>query len=108
MEEALVSDRQRRFTPLVVLVYQGGISLAAQLLTGPGIALPSSSPLLAELDAAGGAIIIALALKPLKLRDLKPGDLLPALSFAPVLALLFWALGGWLIVCPTCTLSSSA
>jgi len=82
------------FAAAVVLVYQGGISLAARLLTGPGTVLPASSPLLAELDAAGGAILIALGLKLLKLRDLKAGDLLPALAFGPLLALLFHTLGG--------------
>ena len=81
------------FSALVILVYQGGISLAARFFAGTTVAVSAASPPLAELDAAGGVILIALALKLLKLRDLKAGDLLPALAFAPALAVLFHAFG---------------
>jgi len=78
------------FSAFVVLVYQGGISLIAQLVSGPATTSTLSQvPALIELDAVGGAILIALALKLLDLRDLKVGNLLPALAFAPLLVLLF-------------------
>ncbi len=83
------------FSALVILVYQGGISLVAHFFaTGAGTAITTASPPLAELDAAGGVILIALALKLLNLRDLKAGDLLPALAVAPALAVLFRVFGG--------------
>lgn len=82
------------FSALVILVYQGGISLVARFFAGAGATISATSPPLAELDAVGGVILIALALKLLNLRDLKAGDLLPALVFAPVFAVLFQALGG--------------
>lgn len=81
------------FSALVILVYQGGISLAARFFAGAGATVSASSPPLAELDAAGGVILIVLALKLLKLRDLKAGDLLPALAVAPALAILFRIFG---------------
>jgi len=80
------------FSALVILVYQGGISLAARSLAGA--AFPASSPLLAELDAVGGVILLAIALKLLDLRDLRAGNLLPALAFAPAFAVLFKLLEG--------------
>ena len=81
------------FSVLVILVYQGGISLAARFFAGAGATISSASPPLAELDAAGGVILLALAFKLLNLRDLKAGNLLPALAFAPALAVLFRLFG---------------
>jgi len=73
----------------VVLIYQGGISLIARLFTSSVSATAlSQSPLLAELDAVGGVILIVLSLKLLELRDLRAGNLLPALAAAPLLVLL--------------------
>jgi len=80
------------FSALVILVYQGGISLAARSFSG--VAISASSPLLAELDAVGGVILLAIALKLLDLRDLRAGNLLPALAFAPAFAVLFAAFTG--------------
>jgi len=79
---------------LTVLVYQGGISLVARALAG-GVAVDAlvQSPYLVELDAVGGAILLALGLKLLDLRDLRVGNLLPALAAAPLLVLLFRAVG---------------
>ena len=75
----------------VVFVVQGGISLGARLLAGGQVlGVVETSPILGELDAVGGVILIALALKLLELRDLKPGNLLPALACAPLLA---WVAG---------------
>ncbi len=71
------------FSILVVLVYQGGISLgAAQLqavLTGP---------MLAELSVVGGVLLLCLALSTLlKIKDIRTANLLPALVVAPLLVL---------------------
>lgn len=83
------------FSVAVVLVYQGGISMVARLFTSStAVATVSQSPVLIELDAVGGAILIVLALKLLKLRDMRPGNLLPALAVAPLLALIARAVSG--------------
>jgi len=79
----------------VVLIYQGGISLIARLFTSSVSASAlSQSPFLSELDAVGGIILIVLSLKLLELRDLRAGNLLPALAAAPLLVLIVRLLGG--------------
>ncbi len=73
----------------VVLIYQGAISLVAKLFTSSvSASVLSKSPVLLELDAVGGVILVVLSLKLLKLRDLHPGNFLPALAVAPLLAVL--------------------
>ncbi len=76
------------FSAGVVFVYQGSIALAATFLSGgpSTTATLNKIPELTELDAAGGAILIALAFKLLRIRDLKPANLLPALALAPLFA----------------------
>ena len=63
-----------------VLVIQGGLSLGAgafeDVLTGEA---------LDALTSAGGVLIIGISLKLLELKDVKVGNFLPALIFAPVL-----------------------
>ena len=63
-----------------VLVLQGGLSLGAGLfddaLTGEA---------LDALTSAGGVLIIGISLKLLDLKDVKVGNFLPALVFAPAL-----------------------
>ncbi|HDL84798.1 MAG TPA: DUF554 domain-containing protein [Candidatus Acetothermia bacterium] len=79
----------------VVLIYQGGISLIAHLFTSSVSASAlAQSPALAELNAVGGVILIVLSLKLLELRDLRAGNLLPALAAAPLLVLLARLVGG--------------
>lgn len=73
-----------------VLVYQGAISLAARALMTPGIGetlAPSAS--LTEFNAVGGAVLVALSFKLLGIRDLKVGNLLPALALAPLFAWIY-------------------
>jgi uncharacterized membrane protein YqgA involved in biofilm formation len=65
---------------VTVFVIQGGITLAAAPLDG---VLGAGSEALAALTSAGGILIIGIALKLLDLRDVKVGNYLPALLFAP-------------------------
>ena len=78
---------------VVILVYQGGITLAAHLLATTLASFSPDAPAVVELSAAGGAIVLALGIGLLKLRDLRPADLLPALALAPLIAWLFELLG---------------
>lgn len=77
------------FSAGTILVVQGGLTLAAGLFED---ALADGSAELAALTSAGGILIIAIALKLLEIRDLKVGNLLPALLAAPLLAALVEAL----------------
>lgn len=70
------------FSAVTVLVYQGGITLAAGLFED---ILAEGSEALAALTSAGGVLIIGIALKLLDVRDVKVGNFLPALVFAPAL-----------------------
>ena len=63
-----------------VLVYQGAISLGATLFED---ALQGEA--LAALTSAGGILIIGISLKILDVTDVKVGNFLPALAFAPAL-----------------------
>jgi hypothetical protein len=63
-----------------VLLIQGGISLGAAPLDD---VLGEDTEALAALTSAGGILIIGISLKLLDLRDVKVGNYLPALLFAP-------------------------
>jgi len=67
---------------VVILLYQGGLSLGAQAVEPLLRANPQT---ITELTATGGLILVALALKLLKIRDLRVANLLPALFFAPLI-----------------------
>jgi uncharacterized protein len=66
-----------------VLVYQGALTLGAGLFDT--ILTPGSDALL-SMTSAGGILIIGLSLKLLDLEDVKVGNFLPALVFAPAIA----------------------
>ena len=70
------------FSAITVLVYQGSITLAAGLFTD---ILAEGSEALAALTSAGGVLIIGISLKLLDVKDVKVGNYLPALVFAPAL-----------------------
>ncbi len=71
-----------------VLVIQGGISLGAGLFED----VLTDEPL-AALTSAGGVLIIGIALRLLDIRDVRVGNYLPALVFAPLFAALTDAIG---------------
>jgi uncharacterized membrane protein YqgA involved in biofilm formation len=69
------------FSVLVILVYQGGISLLAAQLNSV-----VTSPMLAEMTAAGGVILLAIAVSSLlELKPVRVGNFLPALIIAPLI-----------------------
>ncbi len=68
---------------LSVLVIQGGITLGAGGFEDVLVGEP-----LAALTSAGGVLIVGIALKLLDVKDVKVGNYLPALVFAPALAAL--------------------
>jgi uncharacterized protein len=68
---------------LSVLLYQGALTLGAGLFD---TILTPGSDALASMTSAGGVLIIGLSLKLLDLQDVKVGNFLPALAFAPAIA----------------------
>jgi uncharacterized membrane protein YqgA involved in biofilm formation len=68
------------FAAVTVLIYQGALTLAAGLFEH---VLADGSEALAALTSAGGILIIGIALKLLDVKDVKVGNFLPALVFAP-------------------------
>jgi uncharacterized membrane protein YqgA involved in biofilm formation len=70
------------FAAVSVLLFQGAISLGAGVFDH---VLAEGSEALAALTSAGGVLIIGIALKLLEVKDVKVGNFLPALVFAPAL-----------------------
>jgi hypothetical protein len=75
------------FSTVVILVYQGGISLLAAQLNAI-----VTEPMMNEMTATGGVILIGLAVSSLlEIKKIRTGNFLPALAIAP---LIVWA-AGW-------------
>ena len=80
------------FSVIVVLVYQGGLSL----LAGQAQAVLTDA-MIAEMTAVGGVILIGLAISSLlEIKKIRAGNFLPALVIAPVVTPLISALLTWL------------
>jgi uncharacterized membrane protein YqgA involved in biofilm formation len=77
------------FSVLVILVYQGGLSL----LASQAEALFSTA-MIAELSAVGGVLLLGIGISSLlEIKKIRVGNFLPALLFAPLLAWAQVALG---------------
>lgn len=77
------------FSALIVLVYQGSISLLANLL-GQGL----SDAVIAEMTATGGILLVGIAVSNLlQIKKIRTGSFLPALFLSVLLVLLLNALG---------------
>lgn len=74
------------FSSLIVLIYQGGISmLAAQL------SVFVTDAMMTEMTATGGVLLMGLAISNLlEIKKIRVGNFLPSLVFAP---LIVWAIG---------------
>ena len=74
------------FSTIIILVYQGGISLLAAQLN----AIVTTS-MMNELTATGGVILLGLAISSLlEIKKIRVGNMLPGLLVAPVIV---WVLG---------------
>ena len=74
------------FSTIIILLYQGGISLLAAQLNA--IVTPS---MMNELTATGGVILVGLAISSLlEIKKIRVGNMLPGLLIAPVIV---WVLG---------------
>ncbi len=75
------------FSALSILVYQGALTLAAAWVK-PYV----TAPMLAELSAAGGALVMMVGVNLLGLKKIRTGDFLPALAIIVALSFLFDAI----------------
>jgi uncharacterized membrane protein YqgA involved in biofilm formation len=77
------------FSALVILIFQGGISLLAVQLNAL-----VTAPMLNEMTAAGGVILMGLALSSLlEIKKIRVGNFLPALAVAPLIVWILNLLG---------------
>lgn len=77
------------FSALPILIYQGGISLAAGQLRSL-----VTDPMMVEMTATGGVILMSIAVSNLlELKQIRTGNFLPALIIAPLLVALLTLLG---------------
>lgn len=72
------------FSVIVVLLYQGGVSLAAGLLA-QSLPDPATSPAVLLITSVGGLMILGLGLNLLDVAKVRVASLLPALLLAPLL-----------------------
>ena len=77
------------FSTLVILAFQGGISLLAVQLNAL-----VTAPMLNEMTAAGGVILMGLAISSLlEIKKVRNGNFLPALAVAPLIVWILSLLG---------------
>jgi len=84
------------FSVVTIALVQGGLSLLGMVIVGAASvdsASLSSSPIILELTAAGGIMLMALALVLLDIKKPRVANFLPALLVAPALVALGQALG---------------
>lgn len=69
------------FSSIIILIYQGGISLLAGSLSAI-----ISDPMMNEMTATGGVILFGLAISNLlEIKKIRVGNFLPALAIAPLI-----------------------
>jgi uncharacterized protein len=77
------------FSALPILLYQGGISLAAAQINSF-----VTQPMMNEMTATGGVLLMAIAISSLlEIRQIRAGNFLPALIIAPLIVAILTALG---------------
>lgn len=69
------------FSAIPVFIYQGSITLLAKYLQGV-----LTQPVITELIATGGILIMGIGIKLLEIKDIRVGNLLPAVGYALLLA----------------------
>lgn len=76
------------FSTVVILVYQGGLSLLAQQAQAL-----FTEAMIAELSAVGGVLLLGIAISSLlEIKPIRVGNFLPALLFAPLIVAILAAL----------------
>jgi uncharacterized membrane protein YqgA involved in biofilm formation len=72
------------FSALTVLVYQGALTLGAGWANAV-----LTDPMIAEMTATGGVLMLALGMGLLEIKQIRAGNLLPAIALAPAIVAVF-------------------
>ena len=80
------------FSTLTILVYQGGLSLLAQLLGTNLSGVSAQTPAVVEMGATGGVLIMGIGLILLDLKRIRIGNFLPAIALAPLVVVVLESL----------------
>ncbi len=80
------------FAALTILVYQGAISLVAMLVGSALGSVTRETPWVIEMSATGGVLIMGISLILLELKQVRVGNLLPAIFIAPLIVVVLAAL----------------
>ena len=72
------------FSTLIILVYQGGLSLAAGLLA-QALPDPATDPRVQLVTGVGGLMILGISLNLLEIAQVRVASFLPALALAPLI-----------------------
>lgn len=64
---------------IVIIIFQGGLSLLAGM--GSNV---FTDPMITELTATGGVVLLAIGLRLLELKEIRAANLLPAIFIAPI------------------------
>lgn len=72
------------FSTLIILVYQGGLSLAAGLLA-QSLPDPATDPRVLLVTGVGGLMILGISLNLLEIAQVRVASFLPALALAPLI-----------------------
>jgi len=84
------------FSSITILMFQGGISLAAMrvastMAASSDLGVSQTDPHILELTATGGVLLLGIAISSLlEIKKIRVGNFLPALAIAP---LIVWVLG---------------
>ncbi len=73
---------------IVILGFQGGLALLAQFS-----ATWFTAPMIAEMTAAGGVVLLSIGLRLLQVKEIRSANLLPALFVAPLAVAIMDGLG---------------
>jgi len=73
---------------IVIFLFQGGISLLARMSSSV-----FTEPMIIEMTATGGVVLLAIGLRLLDIKKIRAGNLLPAIFIAPASIALMDALG---------------
>ena len=74
------------FSTIIILLYQGGLSLLAALI-GTNIPQADNNPYVLITTGVGGLMIMAIGCNLLEITKIRVGSFLPAIAFAP---LIYW------------------
>jgi uncharacterized protein len=78
-----------------ILLYQGGLTLFASILSSV-----LTDPMIVEMTATGGLIIVGISLRLLNVKELRLASFLPALALAPLIVVIIPIIKGLLGLAP--------